>query len=193
MTTRCSAAPAPAKDPRSTTIRCISRRRIATTASCSGRVRRRRLLRVEEKAFRSARSPNSDNRSLEQHLGSAFSAGASRAFRVSSRFVGDNNFKLVFDIENLPNLLNSDWGRVTKVRSSARLTSCEADLVSAADVAANGIDGATALTGDAPRLAVSRPATACSALTSSTGPDGTPITVPKGRSTEIRLTLRYDF
>lgn len=67
------------------------------------------------------------------------------------RFVGDNNFALVLDIINFPNLLNSDWGTQFGAASFGQLGIVEADLVSAADVAANGVDGATALTGDAPR------------------------------------------
>jgi len=67
------------------------------------------------------------------------------------RWVGDNNFSLVLDIINFPNLLNSDWGTQTNAPGNGQLGLVRADLVSAADVAANGVDAATALTGDAPR------------------------------------------
>ena len=67
------------------------------------------------------------------------------------RLVGDNRFKLVLDIENVLNLLNNSWGTRVNAPGNGQRPIVAADLVSAADVAANGIDGATALTGDAPR------------------------------------------
>ena len=68
-----------------------------------------------------------------------------------SRFVGDNNFQLVVDVINFPNLINSDWGVQTDGPGFGQAAVVVADLVEASDVAANGIDGATALTGDAMR------------------------------------------
>lgn len=68
-----------------------------------------------------------------------------------SRFVGDNNFQLVVDVINFPNLLNSDWGVQTDGPSRGQSAVVVADLVEASDVAVNGVDGATALTGDAMR------------------------------------------
>ena len=65
--------------------------------------------------------------------------------------LGDNNFRIVLNIDNFLNLLNSDWGRWTDGPFFLDNDIVTADLVSAADVAANGVDGATALTGDAPR------------------------------------------
>ncbi|MCC5996288.1 MAG: TonB-dependent receptor [Oceanicaulis sp.] len=67
------------------------------------------------------------------------------------RFVGDNRFKLVLDIENVLNLLNDSWGTRVNAPNNGQRPIVNGDLVSAADVALNGIDGATALTGDAPR------------------------------------------
>ncbi|MAP48961.1 MAG: hypothetical protein CMH90_05715 [Oceanicaulis sp.] len=64
------------------------------------------------------------------------------------RFVGDNNFEFVMDIVNFPNLLNSDWGSQTNGPGFGQFTAVDADLVSATDVALNGVDGATALRGD---------------------------------------------
>ncbi|MBR9825185.1 MAG: TonB-dependent receptor [Alphaproteobacteria bacterium] len=69
----------------------------------------------------------------------------------AEQFVGDNNFSFVLDIINFPNLLNDEWGVQYNAPSFGQLALVEADLVSAADVAAVGIDAATALTGDAPR------------------------------------------
>lgn len=69
------------------------------------------------------------------------------------RFVGDNNFSLVMDIINFPNLLNDEWGVQTTGNSFGQLGIVRADLVEASDVALNGVDAATALEGDAPRTA----------------------------------------
>ena len=63
----------------------------------------------------------------------------------------DHNLRFVVDIENVGNLLNDEWGTDFNGPSNFTANIVEADLVSAADVAANGVDGATALTGDAPR------------------------------------------
>ncbi|MDT8439021.1 MAG: TonB-dependent receptor [Wenzhouxiangellaceae bacterium] len=108
------------------------------------------------------------------------------------RFVGDNRFKLVFDIENFANLLNSDWGRFTDGPSFGDAPILRADLVTAADVAANGIDGATALTGDAPRLAC-QSAGDCVFRYNSFTNVATSRTVPERSVYRLRLTLRYDF
>ena len=65
--------------------------------------------------------------------------------------LGDNNFKIVLNIQNFLNLLNDDWGRWNDGPYYLDNDIVTADLVSAADVAANGVLAATALTGDAPR------------------------------------------
>lgn len=69
----------------------------------------------------------------------------------ADRWVGDNRLKLVFDVENVMNMLNDEWGTRSSGISNGQAAIVAADLVSVADVAANGVDGATALTGDAPR------------------------------------------
>tara|TARA_R110000868_G_scaffold2384_7_gene17749 strand:+ start:28374 stop:31640 length:3267 start_codon:yes stop_codon:yes gene_type:complete len=69
----------------------------------------------------------------------------------ASRFVGDNRLKLVIDVQNFMNMLNDEWGTQTNGASNGQLAIVRADLVSAADVALNGVDAATALTGDDPR------------------------------------------
>ena len=109
-----------------------------------------------------------------------------------SRFVGDNNFKVILDIDNFPNLLNSDWGRVTEGPFFGQASIVEADLVSAADVAENGIDGATALTGDAPRTTCQQ-ASDCVFRFNEFDDDPTVFTDREESVYEIRLTLRYDF
>ncbi|TCO74890.1 TonB-dependent receptor [Chromatocurvus halotolerans] len=67
------------------------------------------------------------------------------------RFVGENRFKLQLDIENVLNLINDEWGQFNNGPGNNQSAIVRADLVSAADLAANGVDGAIALTGDAPR------------------------------------------
>ena len=109
-----------------------------------------------------------------------------------SRFVGDNNFKLVLDIENFLNLLDEDWGRFTNGPFFGQADIVEADLVSAADVAANGIDGATALTGDAPRTTCLQ-ASDCLYRFNEFDDQPTVFTSRSNSIYEIRLTLRYDF
>ncbi len=69
----------------------------------------------------------------------------------ADRLFGKSRFKLEFDIQNVLNLLNSDWGGVSNAPSNGQSPIVRADLVSAADVAALGVDAAPALTGDAPR------------------------------------------
>ena len=61
--------------------------------------------------------------------------------------------KLYLNIDNVLNLLNSDWGVFNDGPGFGQNAIITADLVTAADVAANGVDGATALEGDAPRTA----------------------------------------
>lgn len=71
----------------------------------------------------------------------------------AERWVGDNRLKLVFDVENVMNMINDEWGTYSSPISNGQAAIVSADLVSAADVALNGVDGASALTGDAPRTA----------------------------------------
>lgn len=79
-------------------------------------------------------------------------------FRISQQIpMGRNNnisARLYMNIDNVLNLLNSDWGVFTTgpgFSGNGQNNIVSADLVSVADVAANGVDGATALEGDAPR------------------------------------------
>lgn len=68
-----------------------------------------------------------------------------------NRFVGDNKLKLVLDIENFANLLNSDWGTQYGGPSNGQRTLVNADLVSAAAVNSVGVNAAPALTNDLAR------------------------------------------
>ena len=72
-------------------------------------------------------------------------------FAFFGNTLGDNNFRIVLDIENLLNLLNDDWGRWSDGPFYFDNDIVTADLVLASDVAANGVDDADALTGDDPR------------------------------------------
>ena len=67
------------------------------------------------------------------------------------RVFGENKFKLQVDIENFLNLLNDDWGTFNNGPRFGQAGIIRADLISAADLAASGVDGASALRGDAPR------------------------------------------
>ena len=108
------------------------------------------------------------------------------------KFVGDNRFKLILDIENFLNLINDDWGRFTNGPSFGQANIVRADLISAADLAANGVDGATALTGDAPRTTCLQ-ASDCVYRFTDFDDDPTVFTSRPQSVYEVRLTLRYDF
>lgn len=108
------------------------------------------------------------------------------------RFSDRNRFSMIVDIDNFLNLINSDWGVFTFGPSFGQADIVQADLVSRADVAANGVDGATALIGDAPRTVCTNQ-DACvyrfnNFLDRSTAFPNGPRSVY-----QIRLTLRYDF
>ncbi|MDE0452693.1 MAG: TonB-dependent receptor [Gammaproteobacteria bacterium] len=68
-----------------------------------------------------------------------------------NRWVGENRTSLVLDVENVLNLLNDEWGTYDAGPSFGQAAIVRADLVSAADVAALGVDGPPALVGDMPR------------------------------------------
>ncbi|MGY6553913.1 MAG: TonB-dependent receptor [Wenzhouxiangella sp.] len=108
------------------------------------------------------------------------------------RFSDRNRFSMIVDIDNFLNLINKDWGVFTFGPGNGQADIVQADLVRRSDVAANGVDGATALLGDAARTACTNEE-ACvyrfrNFLDRSTAfPNGS-------RSVyQIRLTLRYDF
>jgi hypothetical protein len=72
-------------------------------------------------------------------------------------FLGDNRFKLEIDIQNVLNMLNSDWGTYANAPGFGQQAVVIADLVRASDVASVGVDAAPALTRDAPRTACTTP------------------------------------
>ena len=71
----------------------------------------------------------------------------------AKNFIGDNRFKLVFDVENFGNMLNDNWGTTYNAPANGQRPVVRADLVRAADVNTLGVTGAPALTGDAARTA----------------------------------------
>ena len=75
--------------------------------------------------------------------------------KQAEKFVGENKLKFVLDITNVANLINSDWGTQSNGPGFDAVGNVRADLVTAADVAANGVDGASALSGDDARTACS--------------------------------------
>ena len=108
------------------------------------------------------------------------------------RFASSNRFSLILDIDNFLNLINKDWGVFTFGPSFGQADVVQADLVSRADVAANGIEGATALTGDAPRTTCTN-ADACVYRFNNFIDRDTAFPSGSRSVYQIRLTLRYDF
>ena len=108
------------------------------------------------------------------------------------RFANTNRFSLILDIDNFLNLLDKDWGNFRNGPGNGQAPIVEADLVSRADVAANGIDGATALLGDAPRTACTNEDACVYRFNTFRGQDTSFLSGPRSVY-EIRLTLRYDF
>lgn len=108
------------------------------------------------------------------------------------QFVGDNRFKLVFDVENLGNLLNDNWGTFFNSPSNGQLAIVDADLVTRADLAANGVAGATALTGDAARTAC---AVASDCVYRYNSFDGLPTAFESNAASawKVRVGIRYEF
>jgi hypothetical protein len=108
------------------------------------------------------------------------------------RVVGENHIRFELNIDNVLNLINDDWGRFTNGPRFGQQAIVGADLVSAADLAANGVDGATALTGDSPRLAC---ATATDCVYRFNDFDADPVSRLSGSSSiyRIRIGIRMDF
>jgi hypothetical protein len=100
---------------------------------------------------------------------------------------------MVIDIFNVANLLNDEWGTQMNGPSFGQANIVSADLVSAADVAINGVDGATALTGDAPRTACLSAGDCVYRFNSFNGSRANS-TASRGSSLySIRVGLRYEF
>lgn len=108
------------------------------------------------------------------------------------RFAKDNKFSVVLDVDNFLNLLNKDWGQYRSGPRFGQAAIVGADLVSAADVAANGVDGATALTRDAPRTTCQAASDCVYRFTTFRGQDTSFTSGPRS-VWQARVTLRYDF
>ena len=106
--------------------------------------------------------------------------------------LGQSRLKFVVDIFNVANLINNNWGTRNDAPRFDTQGIVEAELVSAADVQANGVDGATALTGN-------EPATVCASqgdcLYRYTEFDRQPSSFPDRDESvyRIRVGLTYDF
>lgn len=108
------------------------------------------------------------------------------------RLFGDNKLKLIIDVDNVLNLLSSEWGNAFNGPGNNQQRIVRADLVSAADVAANGIDNATALEDDAPRTNCLSAGDCLYRYNSFTDRDVS--TFSANRSVyRIRVGLRYEF
>jgi len=108
------------------------------------------------------------------------------------RFAKDNKFSVVLDIDNFLNMLNKDWGNYYNGPRFGQAAFVRADLVSAADVDANGVDGATALTDDAARTTC-QAASDCVYRFNSFRDRGTNFLSASRSIWQARVTLRYDF
>ena len=107
-------------------------------------------------------------------------------------FLGDGRAKVVFDIENVLNLLNSELGVYHTGPRYRAVNIIQADLVTRADVAANGVDGASALTGDDPRLACPT-ADSCVYRFRDFDADNASFSSASRSVYQMRLGIRFDF
>ena len=108
-----------------------------------------------------------------------------------SQFDSDR-LSFVVDVFNFANLLNDEWGTINTGARFDAANLVNADLVSVADVNANGIDGASALLGDMPRT-VCTSQTACVYRFNSFSPDPESFANQSASVYQIRLGLRYEF
>lgn len=108
------------------------------------------------------------------------------------RWANDNRFSAIIDVKNFLNLLDKDWGRFYTGPGNGQAPIVTADLISAADLAALGITGAPALTGDLPRT-VCTTESACVYRFNQFNNQATSFEAARPSVYEIRLTLRYDF
>jgi len=110
----------------------------------------------------------------------------------AERFVGENRLKLVIDVQNFPNLLNDEWGTQTSGPSNGQLATVRASMVEASDVATNGVDGATALTGDDVRTTCASAGACVYRFENYTSRDETSDNLTSSVY-RIRVGLRYEF
>ena len=135
---------------------------------------------------------NSDESTWNQRWDFRFEQEVPFFNKQAEKFVGENRLKFVVNIENFMNLIDSDWGTQFSGPGFDTIDLVEADIVSAADVATNGVDGATALTGDAPRTTCT---SAGSCLYRFNDFDTDPISFQNRFSSlyQVRVGIRYEF
>ena len=135
---------------------------------------------------------NSDKSTWNQRWDFQFEQEIPFFNKAASKFVGENRLKFIFNIDNVMNLINSDWGTQQSGPGFDAIDLVNADLVSVADVAANGVDDATALRGDAPRTTCT---TQASCVYRFNRLDTDPISFQNRISSlyQLRVGIRYEF
>lgn len=104
----------------------------------------------------------------------------------------NNRLKFVVDVENVANLLNDEWGTMYSGAGFDAANLVRADLVSAADVAANGVDAAMALHGNDPATTCTTQS-ACLYRFNSFSPDPISFQNVSNSVYKIRIGLRYEW
>ena len=105
--------------------------------------------------------------------------------------LGDNNFRVVLDIQNFLNLLNDDWGRISEGPFDDENPLVVADMILASDAAVD-VDAAPALIGDAPREQC-RSQSDCVYRFNDFNVNDTNRTDRSNSVYQIRLGIRFDF
>lgn len=100
--------------------------------------------------------------------------------------------KFTLDVENIANLLNDEWGTQYNVASFGQVPLITADLVTRASVAANGVNNAPALLGDAARTACTTEASCVYRFNTFTARPNS-IASLTGSVYRIRAGLRFEF
>ena len=104
----------------------------------------------------------------------------------------DGRASVILDIENVLNLINSDWGVYHTGPRFRSVNIIQADLVTKASVAEDGVDNARALRGDAPREACPT-ADACVYRFRDFDADNASFISAFRSVYQIRLGVRFDF
>lgn len=112
--------------------------------------------------------------------------------KQAEKFVGENKLKFVFNIDNVANFIDSDWGTQNSGPGFDTVAPVAAELVSRADVAANGVDAAATLRGDDARTTCTT-ADACVYRFSNYRDRDTSFENLFRSVYQIRVGLRYEF
>lgn len=111
----------------------------------------------------------------------------------AKNFIGDNRFKLVFDVENFGNLLNDNWGTTYNAPANGQLPVVRADLVRASDVANLGVAAAPALLNDAARTACTTPGACLYRYNSFSTNNSASLQSNSASVWKARVGIRYEF